>query len=177
MECQRRGFRNIQRRLGRTGWDFETVRGFDITFSNEDGMGTYHLHIHAIIYIRGEGATQEALDKLVKEAWIGSIPEAEPQCQDVQSIESKDKLAGYIAKTAGLSMELASGQTKEAKSWKSKTLPQLMKEAMDGSKWASKTYTEFTRDIAGLQMLTFSSGWPEPPEEEEEEEEFIDWRS
>ena len=50
-----------------------------------------------------------------------------------------------------------------------------MKEAMDGSKWASKTYTEFTRDVAGLQMLTFSNGWPKPPEEEEEEEEFIGW--
>ena len=175
LECQRRGYRNIQRRLARTGWEYEIVRGFDSTFSDDEALGTNHLHIHALIYVKGEGATQEALNQLVKEAWLGSIPEAEPQCQDIQPIESKEKLAGYIAKTAGLSLELSSGQTKEAKSWKSKTLPQLMKEATDGSKWAQKTYTEFTRDSAGLQMLTFSNGWPKPPEEEEEEEEFIGW--
>ena len=73
---------------------------------------------------------------------------------------------------AGIAMEVGSKVTKtEAKSWKSKSLPQLMKQAMEACPWASRTYREFLEKMHRKKSLTFSRDWPKLEEEEEETKE------
>ena len=167
----RLGWRNIQRRLDRENLEYETVKSYDITFSNVTGHGTYHLHIHSIFMI--QCVNENLINKIIKSAWLGSVKNAELQCQDIQRIKCRKAIAEYTSKMSGLSYEIFNQSDKTTKTWKSKSLVELLELAGQNNVWAIKTYVDFIDTMKRKRTLTFSRNWPKEEEEEEEKDTVI----
>lgn len=157
LENTKLGIRNIQRKLDRKKLEYESVIAKDITFSNAQNKGTYHMHIHAIFMIKSD-YSDNAIDTFISDAWRGSVKTAQMQCQKVERVKCKTKLSRYVAKMSGLAMEIGSQITK--RSWASMSLIQLMINAMDGDYFCEKTYQEFLAIMKGKKTLSFSRNWP-----------------
>lgn len=159
--------------------DFWMARAMDITFKPSSN-DCYHLHSHAIIMTNANLEADE-MDNLIKSAWIDSNPEAMEQCQKVEEVRS-DGIGQYVAKLAGLGMELTNGINKRGRGGLS--LAQLIQAGMQGEydsngvfqqsefahRYVNSVYVDFMNALKGKRSLEFTRNWKWLPEQEDIDE-------
>lgn len=163
--------------------DYETeiykARALDITFNPYRPSQRYHLHLHCIFILEND-----VLDfsQKIKDVWIAQNKgkdKADYKGQDVQKVgrleEDTNRVGRYVAKMAGLAMEITHGQRKEAKNSLSVTLKELMlgythSDRILHSEKCIEIYQEFLEGMKRTNTLTISRNWKNLYEEEEEEE-------
>ena len=157
-----------------------TAKALDITFNPYVKTARYHLHIHAIVVLSQDIPDFE---DLAVRTWLNANHrdcKASHKSQDIQRVglTSKDRrrVGRYVAKMAGLALEITHGQRKEAKSKNSWTLSEIMQqERHDGRKLglekAKEIYQEFLNGMYRVRTLDVSRNWNTLFEDTEAEEE------
>ena len=147
-----------------------TAKALDITFNPKVDKQRYHLHIHAVVVLSEE---IEGFDDLIVRTWLNANHEdckASHKSQDIQRVGRTDldtkRVGRYVAKMAGLALEITYGQRKEAKSKASWSLSEIiLQERHDGRKLGLKKaveiYTDFLQGMKRVRTLDVSRNWDE----------------
>ena len=168
-EIQRRWKRlqdRIQYRYRRDGQRVEFAKALDVTFRlrTYGRKKTYHVHLHIVMVIEGRHSIEEIDADLIR-VWLAEQKDVECQPtergQYIEEIKDNQALSKYVAKMAGLGLELMSSRTKTGKDDESLALPQLMQAANEGNKRARFVYREYLEGMRKLRTCSFSNGWDE----------------
>jgi len=159
-----------------------TAKALDITFNPYVKTARYHLHIHGIVVLSED---IEVVDELMVRTWLNANHrdcKASHKSQDIQRVglTSKDRrrVGRYVAKMAGLALEITHGQRKEAKSKNSWSLSEIMQqERHDGRKLglekAKEIYSEFLAGMKRVRTLDVSRNWDDLFQDTEAEKEQV----
>ena len=152
------------------GVDTYYARALDVTFKKYIKSQRYHLHVHAVVVVDDSVVNPGAQ---IKRRWLSYNTrgcKARDVGQDIQAvnIQSDDmgKVSKYVAKMAGLALEIANGTAKEAGA-ASSSLSDLM---LDDTSLTREIYTEYLKGMKRARTLQFSRNWDDLIEEEEAEE-------
>lgn len=134
---------------------FRTARAIDTTFRPDWGAinGIYHIHYHCVI-ITPSRINKDDLGQV----WTSALKECNLGAQWIEEVKKNEGLSGYVAKMAGLGLELSSGAITKKGKLGSLSLPQLMKQGEKDSR-ARAIYQDYLRKISGARMLDFSRNW------------------
>ena len=163
------------------GLTVEYVRALDVTFNPRVKSHRYHLHIHAVVVVGGADClgdsdkVSEFLIHQMQAKWLASnTPKCRAlrKCQHIQEIrdvaDSTSKVSKYVAKMAGLALEVANNTDKtETKRAHPVSLYPLMTEP---KRVHIAVYREFLEGMRGVNTLRFTRGWDALSTEEEEDE-------
>lgn len=145
-----------------------TAKALDITFNPYVKTARYHLHIHGIVIT--EKKIDNAEDRMIR-AWLGGNDKdfrATYKAQDIQQVgktlQDTNKVGRYVAKMAGLALEITHGQAKEAKSKNSWTLSEIMLQKRHDERTlhfskAEEIYREFLSGMKKVRTLDVSRNW------------------
>ena len=154
----------------RAGLTVEYVKALDVTFNPRVKSHRYHLHIHAVVVVGGAdsiGDSDKVSDFLINQMenkWLSSNTRkcrALRKCQHIREVKdvsnSTDKVSKYVAKMAGLALEIANGTDKtDTKSAHTVNLYQLM---TNPKRVHIAVYREFLEGMKGANTLRFTKRW------------------
>jgi len=157
-----------------------TAKALDVTFNPYVKTSRYHLHIHAIVILSKE--IENASDLMIRTWLNGNTKDckASHKSQDIQRVGRTDldtsRVGRYVAKMAGLALEITYGQKKESKSSHSWSLSEIMlQKRHDGKELgllkAAEIYNEFLAGIKRVRTLDVSRNWDDLFIDTEAEEE------
>jgi len=164
------------------GTEVYTAKALDVTFNPYIKTARYHLHIHAVVVL---SQAVHGFEDLMIRTWINANHtgcKASHKSQDIQRVGRTDldtsRVGRYVAKMAGLALEITHGQRKESKSQSSWSLSEMMlQERHDGRKLglkkATEIYTEFLTGMKRVRTLDVSRNWDDLFEDTEAEEEQV----
>ena len=156
-----------------------TAKALDITFNPYVEKSRYHLHIHAVVVLSED---IEGFEEAMIRTWLNANNRdcrALKKCQDIQRVgltsQDTQRVGRYVAKMAGLALEITYGQKKESKSKASWSLSEIMlQKRHDGRKLgldkAKEIYTEFLEGMKRVRTLDVSKNWNDLFEDTEAKE-------
>lgn len=155
----------------------ETVyhaRALDITINPYQNNRRYHLHIHSVIIIDGQGNIDDYKRELIS-GWISQntkTSKATEKCQDIQTVSNTEtgaaKTGRYIAKMGGLALEIGNTKAKsETKSALSISLSELI-QGMETKPKYRAIYGEFLTGMKRVNTLNFSRNFDDLIEDDED---------
>lgn len=185
-----------QNRAVRTAREQAGVLGFARTVEATHGRNGWHLHIHALVFIKPDGDLDhglDALDDAIANGWMRALerrgmptPTREHGCElrllDMES--ARAEVARYVAKSAFTSeraaaaaaLEVTSTQTKAA-GYGNRTPWQILATAIGGEKRAAALWSEWETVSRGRRCHTWSRGLRaalQLDEEEQSDDELVD---
>lgn len=159
-----------------------TAKALDVTFNPYVKTARYHLHIHAVVVL---SEPVDGFEDLMIRTWLNANHKdcrASHKSQDIQRVGRTDldtaRVGRYVAKMAGLALEITYGQKKESKSKSSWSLSEIMlQKRHDGRKLglekATEIYSEFLAGMKRVRTLDVSRNWDDLFEDTEAEEEQV----
>lgn len=146
------------------------AKALDVTFNPYQDRNRYHLHVHAVVVI--DGYTDDDNNSII-DAWLSQNTKDTKALHKAQKIDIVNKnetdtlkVSRYIAKMAGLGLEIASKAKEQTKSPLSISLFDLLTGCENKPKYR-KIYTEFLQGMKRVNTLNFSKNWADLEEEEE----------
>ena len=146
------------------------AKALDVTFNPYQDRHRYHLHVHAVVVI--DGYTKDDNNNII-DAWLSQNKDTKAlhkaQKIDIVNQNQTDtlKVSRYIAKMAGLGLEIASKAKEQTKSPLSISLFDLLMGCDNKPKYR-KIYSEFLKGMKRVNTLNFSKNWKDLEEEEED---------
>jgi len=119
----------------------------------------YHVHLHTIIVIEGS-INESEFNKLIKKNWQSGGRygiKTDKRGQDIRRIENIKTQSKYVAKQAGLGLELTN---REKKGWdqESLSLVDLLENSIHNIKY-EMIYKNFIKQMANVRTFQLSQGW------------------
>ena len=146
------------------------ARALDVTFKKYVPTQRYHLHIHAVVVV-SPGVVNPA--EQIQNRWLsynrkGCKARATGQHIESVKLQSSDvgKVSKYVAKMAGLALEIANGTAKKSKG-QSSTLSDLM---MDDTPLTRSIYRDYLQGMKRARTMVFSRNWDDLIDDAEDEE-------
>jgi hypothetical protein len=147
------------------------AKALDVTFNPYQDRNRYHLHVHAVVVI--DGYTKDD-DSSIIGAWLSqntSKSKALHKAQKISIVERAQtdtaKVSRYVAKMAGLGLEIASKAKEQTKSPLSISLFDLLTGCATKPK-NRKIYAEFLAGMKRVNTLNFSRNWADLEDEDED---------
>ena len=144
------------------------ARALDVTFKKYVKSQRYHLHIHAVVV-----SSIPDLDTLMIDKWLSYNTQkikARSVSQKIDKVShdnnSESKVSKYVAKMAGLALEIANGTQKDSKGKTSSSLMDLM---IENTALTQGIYKEYLKGMKRARTLVFSRNWKELIEPEDDE--------
>ena len=119
----------------------------------------YHVHLHTIIVIEGSINDNE-FRKLIRENWKGGGRfgiKSDRRGQDIRPIENIETQSKYVAKQAGLGLELTHKE-KQGQHVDSMSLADLLEQSPNNLKYEF-IYRNFIKQMASVRTFQLSRGW------------------
>jgi len=135
------------------------ARALDVTFKKYVPSQRYHLHIHAVV-VAPPGVVNAS--EQIQRRWMsynhkGCKAREAGQHIEAVKLQSSDvgKVSKYVAKMAGLALEIANGTAKKSKG-QSSTLSDLM---MDDTSLTRSIYRDYLQGMKRARTMVFSRNW------------------
>jgi len=149
------------------------TRALDVTFNKYVKSQRYHLHVHAVVIVENAPKTFAQTIQTTWTAQNTATCRALAKLQDVERVtlthDSIGKVSKYVAKMAGLALEISNGTMKSTtKSKWTDTLQDLM---IDDTPITRAIYKEYLEGMRRARTLQTSKNWNDLLKLAEDEEE------